>query len=155
MIYRALIRSKIDYACQAYDTASDTAKKELDKLQASALRLACGAMKSTSTAALQVDCGEMPLELRRHNISLKYAAKITGAESHPTAEILTESWQQHYMKENQKTFLKSIKPHLEQITTDGEDEDSRSSSMASDTSEGGHIDARPLQEEGDERSGDE
>ena len=116
MIYRALIRSKIDYACQAYDTASDTAKNELDKLQAAALRIACGAMKSTAIAALQVECGEMPLELRRQNFSLKYAAKITSAENHPTAEILTETWQQQYMRENQKSFLKSTRPYLEQIT---------------------------------------
>ena len=85
MIYRALIRSKIDYACQTYDTASDIAKKELD-IQAAALRIACGAMKSTAIAALQVECGEMPLELRRQNLSLKYAAKISGAENHPSAE---------------------------------------------------------------------
>ena len=45
MIYRAYIRSKIDYACQAYDTASDTNKKELDNVQAAALRTVCGAMK--------------------------------------------------------------------------------------------------------------
>ena len=58
----------------------------------------------------------MPLEIRRQNICLKYAAKITSTEDHPTAEILTETWQQQGMKDNQKTFLKSTRPYLEQIT---------------------------------------
>ena len=116
IIYRALIRSKIDYACQAYDTASDTAKKELDKLQAAALRIACGAMKSTAISSLQVECGEMPLELRRQNFCLKYAAKINCSENNPTSDILQETWQQQYMKDNQRSFLKSTRPYLEQIT---------------------------------------
>ena len=83
----------------------NNSKQELDKVQAAALRIACGAMKSTTTAAMQVECGEMPLEIRRQNICLKYAAKITSTEDHPTAEILTETWQQQRMKDNQKTFL--------------------------------------------------
>ena len=75
-------------------------------------------MKSTAIAALQVECGEMLLELRRQNISLKYAAKISSTENHPTAEILAETWQQQYMREHQKSFLKSTRPYLEQITAD-------------------------------------
>ena len=156
MIYRALIWSKIDYACQAYDTASDTAKKELDKLQAAALRIACGAMKSMAIAALQVECGEMPLEQRRQNLSLKYAAKISSAENHPTTEILTETWQQQYMRENQKSYLKSTRPYLEQITADRvKTRLSEVPPMAPDTSKGGYINTRSIQEEGDKWSGDE
>ena len=65
-----------------------------------------------------MECGEKPLELRRQNISLKYAAKISNAENHPTAEILSETRQQNYMRENQKSFLKSTRPYLKQITAD-------------------------------------
>ena len=148
MIYRAHIRSKMDYACQAYDTASDHSKQELDKVQAAALRIACGAMKSTPTAAMQVECGEMPLEIRRQNICLKYAAKITSTEDHPTAEILTETWQQQRMKDNQKTFLKSTRPYLEQITV------GRERTRISDV-QPWHLTPRTLQEEGDKRAGDE
>ena len=57
----------------------------------------------------------MPLKLRRHNMSLKYAAKIKTTENHPTEEILTDNWQQQGMRDNQKSFLKFKKSYLEQI----------------------------------------
>ena len=42
----------------AFDSISDSNKQKLDYLQAGALRIACGAARGTSIAALQVDTGE-------------------------------------------------------------------------------------------------
>lgn len=64
-IYRALIRSVLDYGAIAYDTATEPQKRRLDTIQYQALRIATGAMTSTSLAALQVETGETPLQLRR------------------------------------------------------------------------------------------
>ena len=80
------------------------------------MRIACGAMKSTAIAALQVECGDMLLDLRRQNVNLKYAAKISISENHPTSDILQETWQQQCMKGNLRSLLKSTRPYLEQIT---------------------------------------
>ena len=60
-IYRALIRSVIDYACSAYDSASVTAKAKLEVIQSTALRICCGAMKCTPNAAVQGEMGEKPV----------------------------------------------------------------------------------------------
>ena len=50
----------------AYDSmGGDANKSKLDSIQAQALRVVCGAVRGTATAALQVDTGEPPLQLRR------------------------------------------------------------------------------------------
>ena len=54
IVYKALIRSLIDYGCIAYDTASDTVKAKLNVIQAKAMRICCGAMVGSPTSAVQV-----------------------------------------------------------------------------------------------------
>jgi len=63
--YKALIRSVIDYGCTAYDTACDATKARLEVIQSKALRICCGSMVGTPISALQVECGQPPLALRR------------------------------------------------------------------------------------------
>ena len=75
MIYMSLIRSKLDYGCQAYMSASPTKLARLDKIQNNALRIATGAYKSTSVQAMEVECNIMPLSLRREEFALKYWAR--------------------------------------------------------------------------------
>ena len=91
MIYKALIRSVFDYGCTAYNTASENVKDKLNKIQAQALRICCGAMKCTSISALQVECGEMPLRLRRESLQYKYEAKMKNTLDHPANEILKQN----------------------------------------------------------------
>ena len=81
-IYRAFIRSKLDYGSMAYNSASESAKKQLDTIQASALKICCGAIRGTPVAALQVVCGEMPLDIRRVEQSLKYSIKLDTFSEH-------------------------------------------------------------------------
>ena len=70
-IYRATIRPIIDYGSAAYNSALPSAKSKLNRIQAQALRIACGVMRCTSISSIQVECGEMPLQLRREGIALK------------------------------------------------------------------------------------
>jgi ribonuclease HI len=88
IIYKCLIRSVLDYGCSAYNNASDTIKDKLDKIQAQALRICCGAMKCTAISALQVECGEPPLAIRRQTLQNKYCIKIKAIKNHPAAAIL-------------------------------------------------------------------
>ena len=111
-IYRAFIRSKLDYGSMAYNSASDMAKKKLDAIQASALKICCGAIRGTSVAAMQVECGEMPLDIRRIEQSLKYAAKLDTFSEHQTKSILQPSWKPSKAKKNRTTFLEIIQPHM-------------------------------------------
>ena len=43
MLYRAIVRSKFDYGCIVYGTASNTNLRQLDNIHNSGLRLALGA----------------------------------------------------------------------------------------------------------------
>ena len=91
MVYRALIRSVLEYGCVAFDSAPKTAKAKLDLVQSKALAICTGAMRGTAVNSLQIDCGEMPLSLRRRQITLEYTAKIRAIPDHPTQSILEES----------------------------------------------------------------
>ena len=113
-IYQALIRSIIDYGCEAYHSASPSILAKIDRVQSYALRICCGAMKCSSIAALQVECGEKPLELRRESFQLKYAIKIKSIEDHPASAILKD---RKIIKRNKQSFAKRTKPFLMEIKT--------------------------------------
>ncbi len=66
MIYRALIRSKMDYGGALYESASNSAKHQLDVIQSKALKICLGLPKSTANASTLIESGEMPLDLRRN-----------------------------------------------------------------------------------------
>ncbi len=99
-IYKTLIRSLIDYRCIAYDSANKTVKKKLDSIQLKALSIVTGALPGTALIALQNECGEMPLQLRRNLLTCKYAIKVALEFNHPTKQILEEHWTLHYGKYN-------------------------------------------------------
>src|SRR6218665_287135 len=87
MVYRALIRSVLDYGCIAYESASTTQERVLDTIQCKVLTIASGELRGTSLAALQVDCGEMPLHLRRKQQMMEFVMKVEGIPDHPTQTI--------------------------------------------------------------------
>ena len=64
MIYRAMMRSAIDYGCMVYGSAALSVLNKLDIVQAKALRVCCGALCTTPISALLIEMGEMPLVLR-------------------------------------------------------------------------------------------
>ena len=116
-IYRALIRSVLDYGCIAFDSMSETSKRKLDAIQHRALRIACGAFCSTSAAALQVETGEMPLELRRNQQQLNYALKIEVTQNHPAKSILVRERLAitHKYNENNKPFYCKVKDFFDNV----------------------------------------
>jgi len=121
MLYRSLIRSIIDYGAIAYDSASESSKRRLDQIQSKALRICCGAMIMTPVAALQVECGEMPLELRRKEQQLQYATKLEASHDNPTRSILIDCWQNHkkYPKGKEPFMVKTRDMH-QIVQTTGE-----------------------------------
>lgn len=60
-VYFTLIRSKFDYGCMPFSAATQGILEKLDVIQAAALRISCGAFKSSPISSLQVKMGEMPL----------------------------------------------------------------------------------------------
>ena len=71
-IYRALVRSKLDYGCQIYGTASPSAVKMLDTVHHQALRLCTGAFRTSPVESIYVEAGEPSLKDRRMSLQLQY-----------------------------------------------------------------------------------
>ena len=115
IIYRALIRSVLDYGSVAYNSTSLTNKRRLDTIQHKALRIACRAFCTTCTSAMQVETGEMPLQYRRQQQELNYALKLNKADRHPTKSILQRDRLalSHKFTENNKPFYCRVKDFLD------------------------------------------
>ena len=120
MMYRALIRSRLDYGSQLFHTASATALKKLDTIQSTCLRLICGAMRGTATSSLQQDTGEMPLGLRRKELLLRIAVKLNASKNNPAKSVLQESWEHSYgkFKKGMEPILNQIKLYSQEISND-------------------------------------
>ena len=72
-IYRALIRSKIDYACQVYGTAGKSyLNTMLDPIHNAALRLCTGAYRTTRKESLYIEANEPSLSNRRLLLDLQF-----------------------------------------------------------------------------------
>jgi hypothetical protein len=95
-IYRTLIRPRLDYGLELFYTASKASWKKLEIIQSTCLRLACGAMRGTATDALQQECGELPLKLRRKRAIFRYTTKLSTTTNNPASDILEDSWHLHY-----------------------------------------------------------
>ena len=87
LFYRCAIRSVMEFGCEAFDSASESQKQRLEKIQYSALKTACGAMVGTSLAALQIECGDPPLDIRRKMLITNLATKTKIIPNHPTKDV--------------------------------------------------------------------
>ncbi|RUA04271.1 MAG: hypothetical protein DSY43_06760, partial [Gammaproteobacteria bacterium] len=86
-IYKALIRSKLEYGCQAFHSLSPTLDKKLTSIQYKALKIATGTTSGTSLNSLLAITGEIPLSLRREQLTLQYWA------SRAHNPIVAQTWQ--------------------------------------------------------------
>nr|XP_055031454.1 uncharacterized protein LOC129420520 [Misgurnus anguillicaudatus]XP_055031455.1 uncharacterized protein LOC129420520 [Misgurnus anguillicaudatus]XP_055031456.1 uncharacterized protein LOC129420520 [Misgurnus anguillicaudatus] len=93
-IYVALIRSVLDYGSIVVGSAAKSLIKKLEVVQTQALRVCCGAFKTSPAPALQVEMGEMPLDLRRVHLMANYWVSLNGHnDTHPTKAVLKECWE--------------------------------------------------------------
>ena len=102
-VYRALIRSVIDYGCIVYENAADPNLKLLDTVQYKALLLVTGALKGTPLSCLLAECGEKTLKMRREELILKYLIKLNLSLCNPAKEILQDL---HFPQLNNKLHSK-------------------------------------------------
>ena len=82
-LYRSHVRSKLDYGCVVYGSARQSALDCLDRVQNAALRVCLGAFRTSPIASLHVEAGELPLTLRRQQLSLQYIIKLRSTPSNP------------------------------------------------------------------------
>ena len=82
LLYRTLMRSKLDYACFIYDSVCESTKKSLDTIHHTSLRVATGAFRTSPTSSLLVEAHEPPLALRRQILGMRYALKLRQLPCH-------------------------------------------------------------------------
>ena len=92
MVYKSLVRSKLDYGSQVYGSASDSVLRRLDVLQNVCLRLCLGALRCTRVERLEVEANIPPLRLRRHQLLFSYGVTTFRKRSLglPTCGILMQ-----------------------------------------------------------------
>jgi hypothetical protein len=82
-LYRALIRSKLDYGSVIYGSARRSYLKQLDTIHHQGLRLALGAFRTSPVPSLYVEADEPSLSERQIKLSLQYITKLKANPSNP------------------------------------------------------------------------
>ena len=74
-IYRAIVRSKLDYGCQVYGTETSYLDP-LDPVHHKGIRVCIGAYRSSPIDSLYVEANEPSLKVRRQILQLQYYARM-------------------------------------------------------------------------------
>ena len=91
-IYLGYVRSAMVCALPIQAIASKSTKESLDRVQNQSLRLVCGGMRSTPSAACEVDASIEPLDLRREKSVLESVERYKRMdEKHPN-RVLVDTW---------------------------------------------------------------
>ena len=93
-VYKALIRSRLDYGSIFYDTAAQTHTSKLDKVQNQSLRIITGAQATSPIVSLEVEANIPPLNIHRIFILLKYYSRILELPTEiSTSQVLSKTLQ--------------------------------------------------------------
>lgn len=84
ILYKSLVRSKIDYGLIAYGNASKSNIKKLDVISRSILRIILGSWCSTPTEILYAETGTEPIASRRSWLTTKYIINLSNKPHNPT-----------------------------------------------------------------------
>ncbi|XP_052778558.1 uncharacterized protein LOC128216002 [Mya arenaria] len=88
VIYKSLIRSKIDYGAQVYANASPNSLKILENIQNKALRIALRALPCTPACMLEEEAGILPLALRRRQQIINFWARVQSRKiGNPVSDL--------------------------------------------------------------------
>ena len=112
-LYNSLCRSKLDYGCEIYSSACKTRLGELDVVHNMALRLCSGAFRTSPVESIYVDCHQLPLDLRREELGLRYMARLRSHPDNPSNQILDQLRPIHY-KANARPFQVRLRDSLEE-----------------------------------------
>ena len=104
--YSAICRTKVDYDCQLYNTASAGRLKKLDNINIESIRIYTGAFRTSPIEALHVEANDPSLELRKNELELRFLYYLKSNTSYiETLNTLDDREDQNY-EENER----SIKP---------------------------------------------
>ena len=89
-LYDALCRSKIDYGCQIYSSACKSKLHELDVVHNMGLRICSGAFRTSPVESLYIDTHQLPLDLRREELGLRYLMRIKSNPGNPSNKVICQ-----------------------------------------------------------------
>ena len=89
-LYRTIVRSKLDYGCIVYGTASNTNLRQLDSIHNTGLRLALGAFCTSPVSSMYTEANEAHLEERPLKLSMNYYLKTRACTDNPAYHALHE-----------------------------------------------------------------
>ena len=116
-LYNSLCRSKLDYACQIYSSASKSLLKQLDVAHNLGLRICTGAFRTSPVESIYVDTDEIPLDLRREELGLRYMTRIKSSSKNPSLKILGSCNMNLYKKpRSSKPFHVRLNAEVEEST---------------------------------------
>ena len=91
-LYMGYVRAVMDYNLPLQTIASKGAVLSLDKVQNQALRLICGAIRTTPTAACEIDANIKPRDLTRKRSLIETVERFRRQEpDHPNRKLI-ETW---------------------------------------------------------------
>ena len=102
-LYRSLVRSKLDYGCLVYGSASKTALAKLDPVHNQGLCLSLGAFRSSPVESMYVEANEPPLEIRREKLALQYILKLKANPGNPAYVVFNPKYQILYADKESAT----------------------------------------------------
>ena len=113
-LYCSLVRSKLDYGCIVYGSASKTALAKLDPVHNQGLRLSLGAFRSSPVESLYVEAHEPPLEIRRDKLALQYVLKLKANPESPAYDVVFNPKHQE-LYENNESATDSFGIHCKKL----------------------------------------
>lgn len=90
LLYNATVRSALDYGSFLLVPGNKAGISILDRIQSKALRIISGAMRSSPINALQVECADPPLNLRRQFLADSYLFRALQFSHHPILNLLLD-----------------------------------------------------------------
>ena len=90
MLYWTIVRSKLDYVCIVYGTASNTNLWQLDSIHNVGLRQALGAFCTSPVSSMYTEANEAPLEERWLKLSTNYYLKTRACTDNLAHHALHE-----------------------------------------------------------------
>ena len=79
-LYRALVRSKLDYGCFIYGAPCEPYISLLDPIPDQGLRISLGALRTSPAHGLCVEANELPLSLRKESLLFNLLLKWLPAQ---------------------------------------------------------------------------
>ena len=88
MLYRTIVRSKLDYGCIVYGTASNANLRQLDSVHNAGLKTGTRPFCTSTVSSMYTEAHKAPLEERRLKLSTNYYLKNRAFTDDPAHHAL-------------------------------------------------------------------